>query len=295
MNQCTQSLRVVQVEGVGSPPYNRAMLTGTKIALIGAGNMTEALVAGLLKARLTSPDHLYATDVLPERRASLQDRYGVRVGSDNPEAAAWGQVVVLSVEPQVLDHVLDEIRRALRPDCLIISVAAGYPIARVASRLSPGLSIVRVMPNTPSSVLEGVSAVTFGAGVSEDETGIVRAIFESVGKVVTVDERWMDAVTGLSGSGPAYVYLMIEALADGGVKMGLPRPVAELLAAQTVLGAARMLIETGEHPGRLKDQVASPGGTTIAGLHKLEEGRVRASLIAAVEAAAKRSAELGMG
>ena len=294
MNQCTQSLRVVQVEGVGNPPYNRAMLTGTKIALIGAGNMTEALVAGLLKARLTAPDHLYATDVLPERRAFLQDRYGVRVGSDNQEAAAWGQVVVLFVEPQVLDHVIDEIRRTLRPDCLIISVAAGYPIARVASRLPPGLSIVRVMPNTPSSVLEGVSAVTFGPGISEEEAGVARAILESVGKVVVVEERWMDAVTGLSGSGPAYVYLMIEALSDGGVKMGLPRPVAELLAAQTVLGAARMLIETGEHPGRLKDQVASPGGTTIAGLHKLEEGRVRASLIAAVEAAANRSAELGM-
>jgi len=294
MNQCTQSLRVVQVEGVALPPYNRAMLAGTKIALIGAGNMTEALVAGLLKACLTSQEHLYATDVLPERQAHLQKRYGIRAGGDNPDAAAWGQVVVLSVEPQVLDHVLDEIARAVMPDCLIISVAAGYPIARAASRLPPGSKIVRVMPNTPSSVLEGVSAVTFGTGISEEDAGVARAILESVGKVVVVDERLMDAVTGLSGSGPAYVYLMIEALADGGVKMGLPRPVAELLAAQTVLGAARMLIETGEHPGRLKDRVASPGGTTIAGLHKLEEGRVRASLIAAVEAAAKRSAELGM-
>ena len=294
MNQCTQSVRVVQVEGGSPPSYNLAMLKGPKIALVGAGNMTEALVAGVLKARLTSKDHLYATDVLPERQAHLRKRYGIRVGGDNLDAAAWGQVVVLAVEPQVLDHVLDEITRVLNPDCLIISVAAGYPIARAASRLSPGSKIVRVMPNTPSSVLEGVSAVTFGTGVSEEEAGTARAIFESVGKVVVVDERLMDAVTGLSGSGPAYVYLMIEALADGGVKVGLPRPVAELLAAQTVLGAAQMLIEIGEHPGRLKDRVASPGGTTIAGLHKLEEGRVRASLIAAVEVAAKRSAELGM-
>ena len=285
---------MAQVEGVDPPSYNRAMLKGSKIALIGAGNMTEALVAGMRKARLTSPDHLYATDVLPERRAHLQERYGIRVGGDNPDAAGWAEVAVLSVEPQVLDHVLDEIKRVLRPNCLIISVAAGYPIGRVASRLSPGARIVRVMPNTPSSVLEGVSAMTFGTGVSEEETGTARAIFESVGKVLVVDERLMDAVTGLSGSGPAFVYLMIEALSAGGVKMGLPRPVAELLAAQTVLGAARMLIETGEHPGLLKDRVASPGGTTIAGLHKLEEGRVRASLIAAVEVAAKRSAELGM-
>ena len=198
MNQCTQSVRVVQVEGVALPPYNLAMLKGTRIALIGAGNMTEALVAGVLKARLTSQDHLYATDVLPERQAHLQKRYGIRVGGDNLDAADWGQVVVLSVEPQVLDHVLEESARVLRPDCLIISVAAGYPIARVASRLSPGSRIVRVMPNTPSSVLEGVSALSFRTGVSEDEAGVARAILESVGKVVVVDERLMDAVTGLA-------------------------------------------------------------------------------------------------
>jgi pyrroline-5-carboxylate reductase len=204
-------------------------------------------------------------------------------------------VVILAVEPQVLDEVLTEIAGALNPQSLIISVAAGYPISRVAGRLKPGQRIVRAMPNTPSSVLEGVTALSFGTGVSEEEARIAQAIFESVGKVVEVEERLMDAVTGLSGSGPAYVYLMIEALADGGVKVGLSRPVAELLAAQTVLGAARMLIESGEHPGRLKDRVASPGGTTIAGLHKLEEGRMRATLMAAVEAATQRSQELGSG
>jgi pyrroline-5-carboxylate reductase len=257
--------------------------------------MTESLIAGMLKAGLASANDLFVTDILAERRAHIQRCYGVHVGAKNPDAAAWGQFVVLSVEPQVLDHILDEIRLFLKQNCLIVSVAAGYSIARVAEHLSPGVPIVRVMPNTPSSVLEGVSAVTFGAGVSEAEQLAAQAMFGAVGKVVVVEERLMDAVTGLSGSGPAYVYLMIEALADGGVKMGLPRQVAELLAAQTVLGAARMLIESGEHPGRLKDRVASPGGTTIAGLHKLEEGRLRAALIEAVEAAARRSAQLGMG
>lgn len=269
------------------------MLAGRQIAFIGAGNMTEALIAGMLKGHLALPEQLYASDVLEERRAHLQERYKVRVGADNAETARWGQIVILSVEPQILDSVLDEIRSSLRADALVISVAAGYPISRVAAHLTPQTRIVRAMPNSPSSVLEGVSALTLGPGVTQEEAKSARAIFESVGKVVEVEERLMDAVTGLSGSGPAYVYVMIEALADGGVKMGLSRPVAELLAAQTALGAARMVMESGEHPGRLKDRVASPGGTTIAGLHQIEEGRLRATLISAVEAATKRAQELG--
>jgi pyrroline-5-carboxylate reductase len=263
------------------------------VAFIGAGNMTESLVAGLLKAGIAHAADLYATDIRPERCAHLEKRYAIKTGRTNSQAAAWGQIVILSVEPQVMDQVLDEIRQAVKADRLVISVAAGYPIARAAGHLPPGVRIVRAMPNTPSSVLEGVTALAVGPGVTEHDSEVARTIFESVGKVVAVEEHLMDAVTGLSGSGPAYVYLMIEALADGGVKMGLSRPVAELLAAQTVLGAARMLLESGEHPGQLKDRVASPGGTTIAGLHKLEEGRVRATLIAAVEAATKRSKELG--
>ena len=269
------------------------MLRGKQIALIGGGNMTEALVAGLLKADLAVPEQVYATDILPERRAHFQNRYKIRVGSRNEEAAGWGQIVILSVEPQVLDEVLDHITATIRPGTFIISMAAGYPITRVAAHLKQDLKIVRAMPNTPSSVLEGVTALALGPGVTADETRVARGIFESVGRVVEVEERLMDAVTGLSGSGPAYVYLMMEALADGGVKMGLTRPVAELLAAQTILGAARMMLETGEHPGRLKDRVASPGGTTIAGLYELEAGRMRATLISAVEAATKRSQELG--
>ena len=257
--------------------------------------MTEALVAGMLTAGVVHPDQLYATDLRPERRTLFQDRYKIKAGSDNMEAARYSQVIILSVEPQVLDEVLDRIKSAFQSEKLILSVAAGYPISRIETCLKVEARIVRAMPNTPSSVLAGVTALSFGHGVSEEDQEVARIIFESVGKVVVVEERLMDAVTGLSGSGPAYVYLMIEALADGGVKMGLSRQVAELLAAQTVLGAARMLIESGEHPGRLKDRVASPGGTTIAGIHKLEEGHLRATLIDAVEAATKRSQELGKG
>ena len=271
------------------------MLLGKRIALIGAGNMTEALVVGMLTAGVAHPDELYATDILPERRAHFQDRYKIKVSGDNVDAVRHGQIIILSVEPQVLDEVLGSVKSVLEGKHLIISVAAGYPISRIMAHLKAEARIVRAMPNTPSSVLAGVTALSFGPRLAEEDQQVARIIFESVGKVVVVEERLMDAVTGLSGSGPAYVYLMIEALADGGVKMGLSRQVAELLAAQTVLGAARMLLESGEHPGQLKDRVASPGGTTIAGIHKLEEGCLRATLIAAVEAATKRSQELGKG
>lgn len=269
------------------------MLKGKTLAFLGGGNMSDALIAGLLQAGTARPEQIIATDILPDRRDHLKSRYRIKTTGDNREAAGLANIMILSVEPQVLDEVLEEIQPVVPADCLILSVAAGYPIARVASHLKAVTRIVRAMPNTPSTVREAVTALTFNHGLSDQDQNTARTVFESVGKVVVVEERLMDAVTGLSGSGPAYVYVMIEALADGGVKMGLPRHVAELLAAQTVLGAARMMIESGEHPGRLKDRVASPGGTTIAGLYQLERGRLRAALISAVEAAAKRSAELG--
>jgi pyrroline-5-carboxylate reductase len=175
----------------------------------------------------------------------------------------------------------------------MVSVAAGYPIARIVRRLGASTRIVRAMPNTPSIIGEGITALACDTGLSAEDRGAVLALFEAVGKVVEVEERLMDAVTGLSGSGPAYMYLMVEALADGGVKMGLPRPTAAALAAHTVAGAAQMVVLSREHPAVLKDRVASPGGTTIAGLHTLERGRMRAALISAVEAATRRSGELG--
>jgi pyrroline-5-carboxylate reductase len=263
------------------------------IAFIGAGSMTEALVAGLLTSSVTESKHLYATDVLPARREHMRARYGIRVSEDNREAAQCGDILVLSIEPQDVDDVLDEIRPSLREDALVVSVAAGYPIARVSAHVKPGMRIVRAMPNTPSTIRAGVTALAFGSNVSDAQRAIAQSLFEAVGKVVVVDEALMDAVTGLSGSGPAYIYVLIEALADGGVRMGLTRPVAELLAAQTVLGSARMLLESGESPGRLKDRITSPAGTTIAGIEQLEERQFRATLMSAVESATNRSRELG--
>jgi pyrroline-5-carboxylate reductase len=268
------------------------MALGKKIAVIGAGNMGEALIAGMLASKAATPDEIHATDVAAERLEQVKTRYGVRTGTDNQAAVACCEIVILAVEPQVLDHVLDDLRAVLIEAKLVLSVAAGYPIARIVSHLTPGVRVIRCMPNTPSAVRAGVSALALGSNVSEEDERLARAIFDSVGRVVVVEERLMDAVTGLSGSGPAYVFLIIEALADGGVKMGLPRDAALGLAAQTVFGAAQMVQETGEHPGRLKDRVTSPGGTTIAGLHELERGGLRASLMDAVEAATKRSREL---
>jgi pyrroline-5-carboxylate reductase len=269
------------------------MALGKKIAVIGAGNMGEALVAGMLAAKAATPDELHASDVVADRLGRLKARYQIHVGSDNKAAAAWADVVILAVEPQVLDEVLDDLRSTLTEAKLIVSVAAGFPISRIVARLSPGARVVRSMPNTPSVVLAGISALALGERVSEEDTQVARAIFESVGKVVLVEERLMDAVTGLSGSGPAYIFLIIEALADGGVKMGLPRDVALSLASRTMLGAAQMVVQTGEHPARLKGMVTSPGGTTIAGLHALERSGARAVLMDAVEAATRRSRELG--
>lgn len=270
------------------------MVLGKKIAVIGAGNMGEALVAGMLAAKATMPDDLHATDVIADRLDRLKVRYQIQVGSDNKAAAAWADVVILAVEPQVLDEVLGDLRSTLTEAKLIISVAAGFPISRIVARLSPVMRVVRSMPNTPSVVLAGISALALGEHVTAEDTQVARAIFESVGKVVLVEEHLMDAVTGLSGSGPAYIFLIMEALADGGVKMGLPREAALSLAGRTLLGAARMVAETGEHPARLKGAVASPGGTTIAGLHVLEQSGARAVLMDAVEAATRRSQELGL-
>lgn len=263
-----------------------------KLAIIGAGRMAEALIGGLLASGTCAAASLWATDPSSDRRDLVKRRFAVRVGSDNREAAAWADTVILAVKPQMLNAVLSELGPVLAGR-LVISIAAGAPIRRIAEAAGPGARIIRVMPNAPALICAGISALAFGPGVTEADTRLARRLFEAVGRVVTLDEPLLDAVTGLSGSGPAYVFVAIEALADGGVKAGLPRSVADLLAVQTVLGAARMVVESGEHPAGLKDRVASPGGTTIAGLQQLEAGGLRAALIGAVEAATKRSKELG--
>lgn len=271
------------------------MFVNRKIGFIGAGNMAEALIAGLLHANRLSPSQLMASDIDGVRLTRLHQTYKIEMAGSNRDVAERADILVLAVEPQVLDDVLAAIAAVVRiwDGTLIVSVAAGYPIARIARHLSGATRIVRSMPNTPSLIREGVTALAYDERLPDNDAVAARTLFESIGKVVRVDERALNAVTGLSGSGPAYVYMMIEALADGGVKMGLPRETAQLLAAQTVAGAARMVLESEEHPGKLKDRVASPGGTTIAGLHELERGRLRATLISAVEAATLRSSELG--
>lgn len=255
--------------------------------------MAEALVTGILKARLATPDRISVTDISPIRLEYFQKTFQVQAGAKNAEEASRADIIVLCVKPQVMDSVLSEIREQLSQKHLLISVAAGYPSARIQKIVGENVSLVRAMPNTPAVIQEGVTALSGSSGLLSHHLRLAQAIFESVGKVVMVEESLMDAVTGLSGSGPAYIYLVIEALTDGGVRVGLPRAVASVLAAQTVLGAARMVLETGEHPALLKDRVTSPGGTTIAGLQQLESGQLRATLMKAVEAATARSHELG--
>jgi pyrroline-5-carboxylate reductase len=262
------------------------------IGFVGAGNMATALIEGLLHSGVL-PHRIAASDVKAERLAHLNESQGIRTIRDNRTLLRESDVVVLAVKPQVMDRVLTELGQDVGPQHLVVSVAAGVPIDALEARLPPGSRVVRAMPNTPATVLAGATAIAAGAHASEDDLRVARELFEAVGRVVVLEEALLDAVTGLSGSGPAYVMVIIEALADGGVKVGLHRDTALLLAAQTVFGSAKLLLESGEHPGRLKDMVTSPGGTAIAGLHTLESGALRKTLIDAVEAATKRAQELG--
>jgi pyrroline-5-carboxylate reductase len=269
------------------------MAASKQLAFIGGGNMAEALLRGIIAANRVPPEAILATDVREERRAHLRTTYGIAVSSDNAAAARQAETVLLAVKPQIMDRALADLKDAVGEAQLLISIAAGISTASIADRFLHPVRVVRVMPNTPALALEGMSALARGRHATPQDLDTARRLFEAVGKAVVVDEALMDAVTGLSGSGPAYVFLIVEALADGGVKMGLPRDVALALAAQTVKGAAQLVLDTGKHPGELKDMVASPGGTTIAGLHALEQGAVRAALVNAVEAATRRSQELG--
>ncbi len=269
------------------------MRIGKTIAFLGAGNMAGALIKGLLHAKACEPSEIFAVDVRADRLAQLEEAHGVRTGRDLAEATAWADVVVLATKPQVFDRVLPIVGAAMKPDKLVVSIAAGVPIESIEARMPEGARVIRTMPNTPALVDAGATAIAPGTHATDEDVALARRIFDSVGLSVVLEESLLDAVTGLSGSGPAYIFLIIEALADAGVKVGLHRESAQLLAAQTVLGSAKLLIETGEHPGRLKDMVTSPGGTAIAGLHTLEAGGLRTTLINAVETATARSRELG--
>ncbi|MCS6913273.1 MAG: pyrroline-5-carboxylate reductase [Myxococcales bacterium] len=263
------------------------------VGFLGTGNMAEALIKGLLRAGRLVPERIWGSDPRPSRCEEMRARYGIWTTTHNADVVRRCDLVVLSVKPQVVPAVCQEIGPHLKPRALVISVAAGVPLAVLERLLPPGTHLVRTMPNTPALVGAGATALAPGTHASEEDMRVARLIFDSVGMTVVLEEEQLDAVTGLSGSGPAYVFLMIEALSDAGVKVGLSRYNAQALAAHTVLGAARLLLETGAHPGALKDMVTSPGGTAIAGLHTLEAGGLRTTLIDAVEAATRRSRELG--
>ena len=264
-----------------------------RIGMLGSGNMAGALIRGLIASGTVQKDQVRASDVRRERLDELHAEFGIETTQDNKALVSWADLLVLSIKPQVMDRVLEQVGEAVNPDTLVVSIAAGVPIRAIESRLHSGVRVVRAMPNTAAIVLAGATGVAPGAHATEEDVEVTRTLFEAVGRTVVLDESLIDAVTGLSGSGPAYIMLMIEALADGGVKVGLHRDTALLLAAQTVFGSAKLLLETGEHPGRLKDMVTSPGGTAIAGLHTLESGGMRRTLIDAVESATKRDVELG--
>lgn len=263
------------------------------LAFLGGGNMGEAMLKGLLNARFAEPQQLLVADINRQRVEYLERTYGVRGAVNNREAVAEADVIILAVKPQNLPELLQDIREELDETKLVISIAAGVPLRTIEEIVKKELRLIRTMPNTPALVQEAATALARGTFASEPDLKLAEQIFASVGKTIVIEENLMDAVTGLSGSGPAYVFLLIEAMADSGVKMGLTRQASLLLSAQTVLGAARLLLETNEHPGRLKDMVCSPGGTAIVGLHTLEQGGLRTTIINAVEAATKRSIELG--
>lgn len=264
-----------------------------RIGFIGGGKMGEALVKGILKAKLGSADKIIVGDALKERVLLLEMETGIKTIQDNREVVKDADLIILAVKPNVVGDVLKEVKDLVTKKHLIISIAAGIPIAFIESFLKPGCRVIRVMPNTPCLVGETAAGFALGENATEADGNLVSTIFNAVGKCFLLDEKLLDTVTGLSGSGPAFVYMVIEALSDGGVKMGLPRDVATKLAAQTVLGSAKMVLESGIHIGELKDFVTSPGGTTIEGIHALEKGGLRAALIDAVEAATLKSKKLG--
>lgn len=268
------------------------MLENKKIGFVGAGLMAEAIARGLLKAGI-GPGRINASDPDDRRRDLFQKELGINTTVDNASLAGFADIIILAVKPNVVSQAIADFGGALNAGHLLISIVAGVKTDAIESKLAGEIPVVRVMPNTPSLVGEGISAVAPGRYAGSEHVDVARGIFEAVGKVVQVTEDKMDAVTGLSGSGPAYVYMLIEALADGGVRAGLPKATALVLAAQTVAGAARMVLETGEHPAVLRDRVMTPGGTTVAGVAVLERSGFRSAAMEAVKAAADRSAELG--
>ncbi len=261
-----------------------------RIAVLGAGNIGAAMIGGILKSGLADREHLMATEASAERAEQIAQRFSIPVKlAANREAARWADVIILAVKPLTVPEVLAEIRPELRPDQLLISLAAAFPIALIEKIIQTRLPVFRAMPNIPVVVEEGATAVAANGAVTAEQRALVESLFSAVGYVVFVEEELMHAVTALSGSGPAYIYMVIEALIDGGLKMGLSREVATRLTEQTVLGAAKLVRETNLHPAILKDQVITPGGVTISAIHELEKHGLRSMLISAIETATAQS------
>jgi pyrroline-5-carboxylate reductase len=270
------------------------MLSNKIIAIIGAGNMGDALVSGLLASGSSKPKNIICSDIRQDKLDKFKSSYKVRTTTNNLKAVSEADIVIYAVKPQIMAAVLIETASGLDMSKLVISIAAGVPLEAMESCIEKDLRLIRVMPNIAAAVKEAATAIAAGAHATKEDVKLAMQIFNSIGKCIFLKENYlMDAITGLSGSGPAYIFLIVDALADAGVKMGLSRQDSLFLAAQTVMGAAKLLMETKEHPGQLKDKVTSPGGTAIAGLATLESGGLRTTLINAVEAATKRSMELG--
>ena len=261
-----------------------------RLAILGAGVMGETVLSGLLRAGW-QPDQIVATDRRPERQVELTAKYGIKM-MENTEAVADAETVILVVKPQDMGDLLDELADVITPATLVVSLVAGVDTAYIESALVDGVAVVRVMPNTPAQVDEGMAAISPGSHSSQDHLDRVTAILSATGRVLTVPERYQDAVTAISGSGPAYLFFVVEAMIEAGVHLGLPRDTATELVVQTMLGSAKLLRETGEHPTVLRERVTSPGGTTAAAVRQLEDHKVRAAFIGAIEAARDRSRDL---
>jgi pyrroline-5-carboxylate reductase len=266
-----------------------------RVAILGTGKMGGILLQAFLKNNLLGPDQIFATVHHPERAQALSVQYGIEMTTDNLAAASQADVILLGVKPVQVPALIEQIRPALSPEKMVLSIAASVKTRSIEEVAGCDLAVIRAMPNTPAMLAAGITALCAGRFVSEQQMAIAQRVFQTVGRTVVVDEKHMDAVTGLSGSGPAFLYIIIEALAEAGVNVGLPRDVATLLAAQTTLGSARMVLETGYHPALLKDAVTTPAGCTVDGILELEEGGLRVTLIKAVKRATQRARELANG
>jgi pyrroline-5-carboxylate reductase len=267
-------------------------LSDQHLAVLGTGKLGSILLRAFLKQGLFSPKNVTATLRHEEKAANIAVELGVNASTNNRKAVKDADIVLLAVKPQVVGDVLKEIKPSLNKNTLVISVAASVPTSYIEQRVGPNVPVIRTMPNTCSTVNCGMTGICRGSKASPEHLEIAKAMFNSVGRTVVVDEKNMDAVTGLSASGPAFIYIILESLAEAGVKVGLPRDIATLLAAQTLKGAASVVLETGDHPALLKDSVTTPAGCTIDGILELEEGKLRVTLIKAVVKATHRAGEL---